>query len=138
MKYFFLSFIVYASCITNIKSGQSEIVKNESINNEFGNDTTIYVKWLGLSCFCPNWIETKYNSKLESDSLGTIKDEFSISLIPTDSLKDLNKSPLIGKQTPLLLKLKGRFYKSKVVHNSKNLSYTSRTFQYDSYLIIEN
>jgi hypothetical protein len=122
-----------------IKKEQAIRIDNQEYTKEleFESDTTIVVEWLGLSCFCPNWIEIKHLNELKNDTLGVIKDEYSISLLPSDSLNNIYNHPAVGAQTPLVFKLKGRYFRKKMRHEAKGMSYVVKTFQYYTYEMIE-
>ena len=109
----------------------------QNLSNGFDEKTTITVQWLGLSCYCPNWIETSHLNELKNDTLGIIKDEFSISLLPSDTSNNIYKHPNVGNQTPLIFELKGKYYSKLIKHESKGMSYEVRTFRYDSFKMIE-
>ena len=111
--------------------------ESKELVNEFKEDTTITVEWLGLSCFCPNWIEIEHLKELKNDALGIMKDKFSISILPSDPTHNIYNNQNVGNQTPLVFKLKGRFYRNKIRHEAKGMLYESRTFQYDDYEMIE-
>lgn len=100
-------------------------------------DATITVEWLGLRCFCPNWIETQHLKKLQNDSLGRLKDDLSISITPGMGSINLYEDDNFETQTPLVYKLKGRFFIEPIKHEAKGVIYYSRTFEYDSYEMIE-
>lgn len=116
------------------------IKTNSSYQNNqpiYEKDTTIIVEWLGLSCYCPNWIEISHLKELKNDTLGIIKDKFSIAISASNGSKNLYKDDKFGIQTPLVYKLKGRFFVEEITHKEKGLTYNSRTFEYDSYEMIE-
>ncbi len=109
----------------------------QNINKEFEIDTSITVEWLGISCYCPNWIEISHLKELKNDTLGIVLDEYSISLLPSDSLNNIYNHPAVGTQTPLVFKLKGRYFRKKIKHEAKGMSYVVKTFQYDTYEMVE-
>jgi hypothetical protein len=98
-------------------------------------DTTISVQWLGLSCFCPNWIEYQYVSQLKNDSLGKLKDQFAIAIQPSEKSTNLYDHPMVGNQTPLTFNVKGRYLDKPLKHEAKGLSYVARTFEYDEFIL---
>jgi hypothetical protein len=130
----FIGLYIVLRCKTEMYNGDK---MSKMTDQEFTQDTTITVEWLGQSCFCPNWIEISYLPEMRNDTLGVVKDNFSIALQASDPLNDLHNDPLIGKQTPLVFKLNGRFFKDPIEHTSKGQSFKARTFQYDAYQMLE-
>lgn len=140
----FLLLLLTYSCQNKITSDLEpsasatiETAESSSENEEMEDEITISVQWLGISCFCANWIEYQHLPKLKDDVYGKMKDKYGIHLVPSDSSNNFNNSAAIKGQTPLVLKLKGRYFKDEQTHSVKGMTFTSRTFRYDESEMIE-